>query len=139
MKKRILIVFTYIGYGHKVISENIAESLKSDFDVDLLNLFDLEKGGALADRGSKVYLWMVNNWPGLWNFFYTNKIFLAATLPFRRTVGGWKSGKMQKFLVEKRRQGIEYDAILCAHANASAITSYLKEKGLFKGKFIVTF
>ena len=132
--KRILILYTSVGHGHKVISENIGTALKSSFEVDLVDLAELEKTSKLMDGGSKFYFWMIAYWPGLWKFFYTNKVFLALTLPFRVPVAGLKYQKVLAVLQKKN-----YNAVICAHVNASAILSFLKKKGLYKGKFIVAF
>jgi processive 1,2-diacylglycerol beta-glucosyltransferase len=131
--KKILVLYTFVGHGHKKIAENIAAALQSSFEVDLIDLMKLD-GGKLASQGSKLYLAILNKTPWLWEFFYTNKIFLDLTLPLRRVVASFKSKKLAKILQEKN-----YDAVICAQTNASAVMSYLKKKGLFKGKLIVTF
>ena len=131
--KNILIIYTSSGLGHKKIAEHIGEVLKSEHNVELVDLFDVEKGN-LVSGGTNLYLWIIKHIPGLWNFFYTNKIFLGATLPFRRLVAGFKSGRIEKILAEKH-----YDVVITTQVNASAIVSYLKLHGKFAGKFVVTF
>ena len=133
MKKNILILYTSSGYGHKKIAENIGSVLADEYDVDLKNLFEVEQG-AIVDQGTNLYLWILQKVPWLWNFFYTNKLFLVLTLPFRRTVASFKSKKVLELLHEK-----QYDAVICTQVNASAIVSYLKLKNLYTGKLIVTF
>ena len=133
MKKNILILYTSSGYGHKKIAENIGSVLVDEYDVDLKNLFEVEKG-AMVDQGTNLYLWILQKIPWLWNFFYTNRVFLALTLLFRRTAASFKSKKVLQLLHEK-----QYDAVICTQVNASAIVSYLKLKKLYTGKFIVTF
>lgn len=131
--KKILILYTSIGHGHKAISENIAAALKNNFQVDLVDLLKLEQG-TLMDGGAELYTAMVKHWPGLWKFFYTNKVFLKSTLPLRVPVASFKFHKVLKLLREN-----DYDAVICAHVNASAIISYLKKNHLYKGKFIIAF
>lgn len=131
--KNILIIYTSSGHGHKKNGENIAAVLKNEHSVDLVDLFDVEKGN-LAQGGTKAYLWVLKNVPWLWNFFYTNKVFLAATLPFRRPLAGLKSKKIKAILQAKH-----YDMVITTQVTASAVVSYLKLKGYFNGKFGVAF
>lgn len=131
--KKILILYNSIGYGHKKIGENIGAALQGNFQVEYGDILEIESG-ALASGGSGLYGAIVKYWPGLWNFFYTNKVFLALTLPLRTRVAGFKASRVRKML----EQG-NYAAVVCTHVNASAIVSYLKQKGLFTGKFIITF
>jgi len=132
--KNILILYTSIGYGHKMIAENIGSALRGSFQVELVDLAELEKNSPLMERGTKFYFWMIKRWPGLWKFFYTNKFFLNLTLPLRVPVAGFKYQKVLNLLSKKH-----YDAVISAHVNASAILSFLKKKGLYKGKFIIAF
>ena len=130
---KILILYTSAGYGHFKIAENIAAVLRQDHSVDLINLFEVENG-KITTWGTKVYLWVIKRIPWLWNFFYTNKIFLRLTLPLRTKIAAKKS---QRILDIINRGG--YDVVICTQVNASAILSYLKKKNLFRGKLVVTF
>jgi processive 1,2-diacylglycerol beta-glucosyltransferase len=134
MKPSILILYSGIGHGHKSLAENITHQLSQDHDVDLVNLFEIEKGNALATNGTSFFLWMMERAPALWNFFYTNKVFVSATLPFRRPVASFNSKKVLAILNAKH-----YDAVISCHAMTSAIVSYLKLKNKFNGKLIVAF
>ncbi len=133
MHKKILVLFSGVGHGHKKASENIARILQSEYEVDLVNLFDLEKG-ELVDKSSSLYLWMIRKMPGLWRFFYLNKIFLKCTLPFRTVVASSRSKKVLRLLNQKK-----YDLVISVHVNTSSIISYLKSKKLYSGKFAIMF
>ena len=134
MKPSILILYSGIGHGHKRLAENIAHHLADSYDVDVVNLFDVEAGSSLVSSGSRLFLWMVEHAPWLWNFFYTNKIFLSLTLPLRRPFASRHSKKLLTVINAKR-----YNAIISCHAMTSAIVSSLKARNKFNGKLIVAF
>ncbi len=130
---KILVTYGSVGMGHKKIAENIGAVLSTEHQVDILDLFTVEHNKT-AVWGTAVYNWMIRSWPGLWNFFYTNWLFTVLSLPLRTVVGGLKAGILKDILVQK-----QYDAVICCHTNASAIVSFLKKKGVFRGKFIIAF
>ncbi len=134
MKQSILILYGGIGHGHKSLAENITQQLSQDCNIDLVNLFDVEKGSSLVSSGSSFFMWMMDHAPAMWDFFYTNKIFVALTLPLRRLVASFNANKVSALLNAKH-----YDAVISCHAMSSAIVSYLKLKRKFNGKFIVGF
>ncbi len=133
--QNILIIYTSTGLGHKKIAENIASVLKSDVEnsVDLLDLYDIESGN-LKKYGEKLYYFLLKYFPGIWEFFYINKVFIKTTLPFRTLVARFNSRKLAEVLTNKH-----YDVVVSAHANSSAIVSYLKNKGVYTGKFVIAF
>ncbi len=131
---KILVVYTYSGSGgHKKIAENIGAVLKDSHEVELVDLYEKEKG-AIVGWGTKIYYWIIKYVPGLWTFFYTNKMFLSATLPLRVPLAGLKSKKMLAIL-----NAGQYDLVISTHASSSAVVSYLKSKGLYSGKFAIAF
>ncbi len=131
--KKILILYTSVGEGHKKIAENIGAVLSADYEVDLVDTLHLEKG-KLVDKGAGLYLWILNRAPWLWDFFYNNKLFLKLTLPLRVSVAGLRSKKALNLIRQKK-----YDIVLTTQVNPSAIVSYLKKKKLFMGKFVIAF
>ncbi len=133
--KQILIIYTSIGLGHKKIAENIGASLKEDLNnsVELLDLYDVESGG-LKKYGEKLYYILLKYSPWIWEFFYTNKVFIETTLPFRIFVASFNASKLEQVLKNKH-----YDIVISTHANSSAIISYLKKKGVYTGKFAIAF
>lgn len=131
---KILIVYTYSGSGgHKKIAENISAVLQDNHQVDLVDLYEKESG-RLVSWGTKIYYWVIKFVPGLWTFFYTNRIFLSATLPFRVPLAGLRSKKILNILNEGH-----YDLVISTHTSSSAVVSYLKSKGLYSGKFAIAF
>src|SRR5258708_479577 len=130
---KILVIYTSTGLGHKKIAENIAAVLNDQHEVQLVDLFDVEPS-ALVSGGQAIYYWILNYWPELWEFFYSNKIFLKLTLPWRTTIASFKAGKVSQLLDKGK-----FDLVICTHTNASAIISYLKHKASYMGKFVVAF
>lgn len=131
--KKILILYTTAGYGHKKNSENIAFALRDGFDVKLVDLFDFERG-KLVSWGKKIYFFLITKAPRLWDFFYTNRMFLKLTLPLRIAAASFKAPALIK------RIGFEdYDIIISTHVNSSAVVQYAIEKGLYHGRFVVAF
>jgi len=130
---KILVLYTSAGYGHKKIGENIAEVLKTEHQVDLLDLFSFA-GGKTAEWGTTIYLKLLEFLPGLWEFFYTNSVFLNIAMPWRTYFARFKAIKVANLLINKH-----YDAVICTQVTASAIVSYLKQKKLFNGKFVIAF
>lgn len=131
--KKILILYTSSGYGHKKIAENIGAVLHEDHTVDLVNLFQVENG-RMTRWGIVVYIWILQFFPGLWNFFYTNKAFISLTLPFRTKIAAGKSSRIARILKEGN-----YDTVITTQVDASSILSYLKLVGKYTGQFVVSF
>jgi processive 1,2-diacylglycerol beta-glucosyltransferase len=130
---KILVLYTSAGYGHKKIGENIGKVLSEEHEVELVDLFELA-GGKIASRGTSLYLFILKSFPGLWEFFYTNKVFLKLTLPLRIKVAKHKSIKVANLVINKH-----YDLIISTQVTASAIVSYLKKEKIYQGKFGITF
>ena len=134
-KKKILVMHTSIGLGHKVVAENIAQAL-SKYDWLEVELFDVNKfyEGALTRTSTAIYLSILKHAPWLWGFLYTNKFFQKLILPLRIPFAAAKVKKFQAFL-EKAKP----DLILSTHPTGTALVSYLKKIGDFKGPLVVTF
>jgi len=133
--KNILIIYTSTGLGHKKIAENIASVLRGDSNnaVELLDLFDVESG-SLKKYGEKLYYFLLKYFPGIWEFFYINKVFINITLPLRTFVASFNSKRLAKILTDKH-----YDIVISTQTSPSAIVSYLKHRGIYTGKFVIAF
>jgi processive 1,2-diacylglycerol beta-glucosyltransferase len=132
--KKILILYTSIGLGHKSIAENIGFYLTRDgYEVSLYDAHKVQ-GGFLADWGKKLYLVLIKNLPFIWNWLYTTKWFINLTLPYRIKVA---SHNYKNVLVKINE--IKPNVVISTHNTASAIVSYLKQEGLYKGFFGIAF
>ena len=55
MKKKIIVMFTSVGLGHKVIAENIAQALRKQPNLDVVMLDVLEfYRGPLTETSEKI-------------------------------------------------------------------------------------
>lgn len=133
MKKNVLIIYTAVGKGHKSMAENVGAAIEADYNVDFLDLFRTEDG-VLTRWGTTLYLWVLDVIPSFWNFLYTSDFILNLTIPLRTKFAGFKSAKVLSILKSKN-----YDIIISTQVNPSAIISYLKSKGLYQGKFVISF
>src|SRR3989344_3640038 len=96
---KIVVMYTSVGLGHKVVAENIAQALRrrSGLDVVMLDVLEFYRG-PLTEVSEKIYLWIIKHIPRLWGFFYTNRIFNWLALPLRRPLAASKSRKMLEYL-----------------------------------------
>jgi processive 1,2-diacylglycerol beta-glucosyltransferase len=133
-QKKILFLYQAVGQGHKVIAYNIAGALQKDgYEITLKNILEIEKG-VLSEKGTDLYLKILDKVPGLWKFFYVNPIFLFVAWPFRQVAAVFNNKKVKHILNEGN-----YDAVVCTQMTASTIMSYLKYTGHYKNKLIATF
>ncbi|KKW28558.1 MAG: hypothetical protein UY73_C0042G0006 [Parcubacteria group bacterium GW2011_GWA2_52_8] len=96
--KKILVMYGSIGLGHKVVAENITVVLKTypDVKIEMLDVLEMYRG-PFTETSSRIYKFIVDHIPGLWGFFYTNPIFLKASLPFRVPLAGLKIKKFRDY------------------------------------------
>jgi processive 1,2-diacylglycerol beta-glucosyltransferase len=133
-RKKILILYTSIGLGHKSIAENIGFYLvAAGFEVKLYDAHKIQ-GGVLAVQGKKLYQWMVPRMPFVWDWLYNTRWFISATLPYRSKVAGHNYNHILSIIKE-----FNPDAVISTHNTVSAIIDYLKSQGLYKGKFGIAF
>ncbi len=133
-QKKILFLYQAVGQGHKMIAYNIAAALEKDgYDITLKNILEVQKG-FLADKGTSLYLKILDRIPSLWKFFYVNPVFLFVAWPFRMVAAVFNNKKVKALLQED-----DYDVVICTQITASTIMSYLKYTGYFKKKLVTTF
>lgn len=139
---KILIIYTSVGLGHKVIAENIAqalrnsgEGLKEGLEVKMLDILEFYGGGVTSSGWmQKLYIAMLAHTPALWRFFYTNKIFNWLTLPLRIPVAALRARKLERFIAAARP-----DLILTTETMPTAMVSYLKLRKKYRGPLVTTF
>lgn len=135
-KKKILVIHTSVGGGHKVVAESIAQELEKhpEFDVQLLDILKFYDGPFISRIGPAIYQRLLVNFPGIWRFFYTNKIFNKLTLPLRIPVAATRAKRLLQYLKEAQP-----DLILTTQSMATALVSYLKTKGRYSVPVVTTF
>ena len=133
--KKILVMYGSIGLGHKVVAENITVVLKTypDVKIEMLDVLEMYRG-PFTETSSRIYKFIVDHIPGLWGFFYTNPIFLKASLPLRVPLAGLKIKKFRDYFNRSKP-----DLILTTHPSATALASYLKKTGEYRGPLVTTF
>ena len=132
--KKVLILYTSIGLGHKSIAENIGFYLaEAGYEVQLHDAHKVQ-GGLLASWGAKVYHLLIRKLPFVWDWLHSTEWFITLTLPYRTKV----AGKNYKNILEVINK-FQPDAVMSVHNTASAIVSYLKQEGLYKGSFGIAF
>lgn len=134
MNKKILIFHTSVGLGHKSIAENIGFFLsQAGYEV---KISDIEKvqAGRLVNISRVVYYWMSVRLPFIWSFLYTSKWFTNFTLRFRTKVAG-KNYLNAKMVID----AFEPDAVITTQTAASGIVAFLKQQGMYRGKFGISF
>jgi processive 1,2-diacylglycerol beta-glucosyltransferase len=132
--KKILILYTSVGLGHKSIAENIADRLRSaGFEVKLEDILQVQKGW-LVSVGK--FLHHVINFylPFLWSFLYQSDSFTDWSLKFRTRVAANNMLNTQMIL-----DSFEPDAVIATQTTASAVVSALKSAGKYKNLFGIAF
>ena len=131
--KKVLILYTEVGYGIKVTAENIFEILSQnpDFAVDLQSLQKLEQG-VFVSALKKIYLMILEKIPLLWGFFY--KYGWLAVYSFRKTIAAHKAAGVLRIIEEFRP-----DIIISTQAACTGVVAYLKAKKLFTGRLVAAF
>lgn len=132
--KRILIFYTSIGLGHKIIAENIGWHLQqAGYEVKLSDILEVQSG-FLVDVGKWLHSFINTRLPFVWKFLYTSQGFNKLTLGLRVPLAGKNSGRAQKAIEE-----FNPDLVIATQTTGSAIVSYLKRQGIYKNKFAIAF
>jgi processive 1,2-diacylglycerol beta-glucosyltransferase len=132
--KKILILYNSIGLGHKSIAENIGYYLEQGgYQIKLADILEVQ-GNWLSNAAAWLYhiflLWL----PFVWSFLYLNKTVTDLLLRFRTKTAGKNYQHVKEVLDDFRP-----DAVISTHTISSSIMSFLKSKGLYRGKFIIAF
>lgn len=132
--KKVLILYTSIGLGHKSIAENIGSVLTSSgYEVKLKDILEVQENW-FSNLGKSLHKFVLTKLPFIWSFLYDSKTFTKLTLPLRVKVAS-KNYEATKLLIDQ----FEPDLVITTQTAASAIISFLKSKGLYHGKFAITF
>lgn len=130
--KKILILYTSAGMGHKVLAENFAYWLeKAGFVVRAEDMLAQETGKSVQAY-VKLQAYVNQYLPFIWRFMYLYGY--VVTMPFRTRLIAKNSPKLQSIIEE-----FQPDLVISTQTSSSAIVSYLKQKGIYKGKFAIAF
>lgn len=132
MQKKILILHTSVGLGHKVMAENIALRLKAmGDDVMLKDIGEVQKG-RFQRAVVAIHSFINRRLPFVWAFLY--KFGHYPILPFRVFIAGFNCQSALRLVNQYRP-----DLIIATQTSASAVVAYLKQKGLYGGLFGIAF
>jgi processive 1,2-diacylglycerol beta-glucosyltransferase len=132
--KRILIFYTSVGLGHKIIAENIGWHLShAGYDVRLEDILEVQSG-PLVNLGTSLHQFVNKHLPFIWKFLYNNKIFTKLSLPLRVPLAAGNSDRAAQLIAD-----FEPDLVITTQTTASAIVSHLKKAGDYQGKFAIAF
>lgn len=132
--KKILILYTSIGLGHKYIAFNIAYHLEqAGFSVKLHDVLQLQTG--LTVKLGEWFHSLVNRrFPFVWRWLYFSKAFSKLTMPFRVPLAGRNRANVKQVIDEWQP-----DMVIATQTSASAPVAYMKRNGEYAGKFVIAF
>ncbi len=135
--KKILILYTSVGLGHKFLAENISLHLEqAGYEVKLYDVLQLQ-AGALVNISTAIQQFILNRLPFIWKWLYVHSDhgwFSKLTLP-NRVKAASRNYRHVKQIVDQ----FQPDLVITTQTSASAIIQYLKQQGWYKGLFAIAF
>ncbi len=130
--KKILILYTSVGLGHKSIAENIAWHLdKAGYEVKLADVLQVQQG-ALVNFGTTLHGFVNTRLPLLWRWLYLYGHYIF--LPFRVFTAG-RNFQATKQIIDE----FNPDLVITTQTSASAILEFLKRKKFYTKLWAVAF
>src|SRR3989344_4011708 len=127
MPKKILIIYSSVGLGHKIVAENIGLALRErGAEVKQLDLLEFYPTDRLAVYSTAIYKKIIKYWPRLWGFFYTSSFLQAIALPLRIPLARRKAKKLMTLI-----HHFQPDLTLSTHPAPSALVASLKQQGSY--------
>lgn len=134
MNKKILILYTSVGLGHKYIALNIAYHLeRAGFKIMLHDVLQLQDG-VMVKFGEWFHSLINRRFPFVWRWLYFSKLFSKVTMPLRVPLAGGNRGHIKKVIDE-----FHPDMVIATQTSASAPVAYMKQHKEFNGLFVIAF
>ncbi len=134
MIKKILILYTSVGLGHKYIAMNIGYHLEqAGFEVKYADVLQVQSG-AMVSVGEWFHSLINRRFPFIWRWLYLSKLFSKVTMPLRVPLAGRNCENVKQAINE-----FQPDAVIATQTSASAPVAYLKRTGQYKGNFVIAF
>ncbi len=134
MNKKILILYTSVGLGHKYIALNIGNHLeRAGFEVKLADVLQVQSG-PMVKVGEWLHSLVNRRFPFIWRWLYLSKSFSKLTMPLRVPLAGRNCENVKQVISE-----FKPDMIISTQTSGSAPVAYLKQTGFYKGKFVIAF
>jgi processive 1,2-diacylglycerol beta-glucosyltransferase len=131
-KKKILILHTSVGLGHKTIAENIGWYLEQGgHEVRLADIGTVQKG-RFERMVVMVHQFINTKVPIVWAAIYRWAHY--PVLPFRIFIAGFNYKSTKKMIDE-----YSPDLIITTQTAASGVIAYLKQKKLYQKQFAIAF
>ncbi len=131
---KILVLYTSIGLGHKMIARNIAAELsKYGYSCVTRDILEVENN-RLGSFGTTLYMKIISKTPWVWDFLYTNKWVHRLLLPFRDFVASKNSEKVLSLILNEKPE-----LVITTQVTASSVVSNLKKRGLIDCGLYVAF
>ena len=132
--KKILILYTSVGLGHKYIAQNIGYHLeRAGYEVKLHDVFQLQEG-ALVNAGIWLHQFVNKRLPFIWRWLYFSKLVNTVGLPLRVPLAKANSQNIYKAITE-----FNPDAVITTQTSASAAVESLIGQGRYNNKFIIVY
>ena len=132
--KKILILYTSVGLGHKYIALNIAYHLeRAGFNVHLADVLKVQSGFTVK-IGEWFHSLINRRFPFVWRWLYFSKLFATATMPLRVPLAGKNLDNIKTEI-----DAFQPDMVIATQTSASAPIAYMKQHGMFNGKFVIAF
>ncbi len=132
--KKILILYTSVGLGHKFIAENIAYHLEqAGYQILLHDILQVQEG-MLVNFGTWLHSFINRRLPFVWRWLYFSNLVNFISLPLRVPLAKGNSQNLEKIVNE-----FKPDCILSTQTTASAATASLIEQKKFAGKLVIAF
>ncbi len=134
MNKKILVLYTSVGLGHKYIAENIGFHLKqAGYEVLLHDILKVQEG-VMTGFGIWLHSFINRRLPFIWRWLYFSEFVNMIAIPFRVSLAKTNSENLLNIV-----KAFQPDAILSTQTTGSAATAALIQQKKFHGKFIVAF
>lgn len=132
--KKILILYTSVGLGHKYIALNIAYHLeRAGFEIKLADVLQVQ-AGSMVKVGEWFHSLINRRFPFIWRWLYLSKAFAKATMWLRVPLAGRNLGN-----IKKQIDDFHPDMVIATQTSASAPMTYMKQHAMFNGKFVIAF
>lgn len=134
MKKKILVLYTSVGMGHKFIAQNMAYHLEQSGHTVLQHDILQVQEGVMTGFGIWMHSLVNRRYPFVWRWLYfsdlVNTIGTILRVPFAKA----NSENLLKIVNE-----FQPDLILSTQTTGSAATVALIQKKQFHGRFVIGF
>lgn len=134
MNKKILVLYTSVGLGHKYIAENIGFHLKqAGYEVLLHDILKVQEG-AMTGLGVWLHSFINRRLPFVWRWLYFSEFVNMIAIPLRVPLAKTNSENLLNIV-----KAFQPNAILSTQTTGSAATAALIQQKKFHGKFIIAF